>query len=80
MFLRIAVLLCFLASFVHADTLRLRDGTVILGNYVGGSQTEIWFPRGPAGAGAFPLFIVESLRFGNLIGSAAPNLPKPAAS
>ncbi|HEY4359322.1 MAG TPA: hypothetical protein VGN17_00035 [Bryobacteraceae bacterium] len=80
LFLRTAVLLGMLASLVQADTLRLRDGTVITGNYVGGSQNEIWFQRGPAGAEAFPLFMVESVRFGNLIGSSAPNLPKPTAS
>jgi hypothetical protein len=68
----------FMASLAQADTLRLRDGTVIFGNYVGGSQTEIWFQRSPAGAEAFPLFAVESVRFGNLIGSSAPNVPAPS--
>ncbi|MGH8101280.1 MAG: hypothetical protein ACREIW_08275, partial [Chthoniobacterales bacterium] len=77
-FLRIAVVLGILASFGRADSLRLRDGTIIIGNYVGGTQTEIWFQRSPAGAEAFPLFAIESVRFGNLIGSAAPRLPEPS--
>jgi hypothetical protein len=77
-FLRAATLLSVLASFAHADTLRLRDGTVIVGSYVGGSQTEIWFQRSPAGAEAFPLFAVEGLRFGTLMGSTAPALPAPS--
>jgi hypothetical protein len=77
-FLRAAALLSVLAFFAKADTLRLRDGTVIVGSYVGGSQTEIYFQRSPAGAEAFPLFAVESLRFGNLIGSSAPSLPTPS--
>jgi hypothetical protein len=78
-FLRVAVLLGFLAASAQADTLRLRDGTVIMGTYVGGTTTEIWFQRSPAGAEPFPLFAVESLRFGNLIGSAAPRVPAPSA-
>ena len=77
--LRAIAALAVFASVAHADTLRLRDGTVIIGNYVGGSQTEIWFQRSPAGAEAFPLFAVESLRFGNLLGSSTPSLPAPSA-
>jgi hypothetical protein len=77
--LRAIAALAVFASLAHADTLRLRDGSVIIGNYVGGSQTEIWFQRSPAGAEAFPLFAVESLRFGNLIGSSTPSLPAPSA-
>jgi hypothetical protein len=71
-FLKIAVVLTFAVSLAQADSLRLRDGTIIIGNYVGGTQTEVWFQRSPAGAEPFPLFAVESLRFGPLLGSSAP--------
>lgn len=74
-FLRVTLLLAFLIPVARADTLRLRDGTVITGTYVGGSQTEIWFQRGPSGAQAFPLYTIESVRFGNLMGSSEPMLP-----
>src|SRR5690349_5314744 len=70
--LRAVIAAGFLAPLAHADTLRLRDGTVMVGTYVGGTQTEIWFQRNPSGAEAFPLYVVESVRFGNLIGSSAP--------
>jgi hypothetical protein len=74
--LKIAALLGCAVSFAQADTLRLRDGMVIVGTYVGGTQTEIWFQRSPAGAEPFPLFAVESVRFGTLLGSST---PKPSA-
>jgi hypothetical protein len=70
------------ASAVSADELHLRDGTVIVGSYIGGSQKEVWFQRTPAGAEVFPLFTVESLRFNsvpNLAPGAARSLP-PAAN
>jgi hypothetical protein len=55
-----------------ADELHLRDGTVMEGSYIGGSQKEIWFQRTPAGPEVFQLFLVESLKF-NSIPTLAPS-------
>jgi len=60
---RILCLVALMAPSVPADELHLRDGTVIVGSYIGGSQKEIWFQRMPAAADVFPLFMVESLKF-----------------
>ena len=67
---RVLMLFVLALAAARADVLRLRDGTVLVGNYVGGTQTEVWFQRSPAGAEAFPLFAVESLKFGGVLGFA----------
>lgn len=67
---RVLMLLVLTLAAARADVLRLRDGSVLTGNYVGGTQTEIWFQRSPAGAEVFPLFAVESLKFGGALGIA----------
>lgn len=46
-----------------ADELHLRDGTVIVGTYVGGTQKEIYFQHTPAGSDMYPLLMVESVKF-----------------
>jgi hypothetical protein len=60
---RILCLVVFVGAVVHADELHLRDGTVIVGSYIGGTQKEVYFQRTPAGTDMFPLFMVESLKF-----------------
>ena len=67
---RVLMLFVLTLAAARADVLRLRDGSVLVGNYVGGTQTEVWFQRSPAGAEAFPLFAVESLKFGGVLGFA----------
>jgi hypothetical protein len=60
---RFLFLLAACAIVAQADELRLRDGTVILGAYVGGTQKEVYFQHTPAGSDMYPLFMVESLKF-----------------
>jgi hypothetical protein len=60
---RFLFLLAACAAAAQADELRLRDGTVILGSYVGGTQKEVYFQHTPAGSDMYPLFVVESLKF-----------------
>src|SRR5258708_13624025 len=59
------VLTCLVAS---ADTLRLRDGRTLSGQFLGASRSEIWFQRDVPGEvlgkEAFPVMQVESLTFG----------------
>src|SRR5580700_9409515 len=56
-----AALLC--ASAAKADELHLRDGAVIIGTYVGGTQKEVYFQHTPAGSDMYPVFMVESVQF-----------------
>jgi hypothetical protein len=63
---RILCLVALMAPSVPADELHLRDGTVIVGSYIGGSQKEIWFQRTSAAADVVPLFMVESLKFNSV--------------
>lgn len=46
-----------------ADELHMRDGTVIVGSYVGGTQKEVYFQRTAAGTDMYSLFMVESVKF-----------------
>jgi hypothetical protein len=52
----------------RADILRLRDGRLFTGNFLGATRTEIWFqPDTPGeiiGAAAYPVAQVESVTFG----------------
>ena len=62
-------------NFAYADELRMRDGTVIVGTYVGGTQKEVYFQHSAAGTDMYPLFMVESVKF-----NPAPNfVPGPSA-
>jgi hypothetical protein len=58
-------LMCIAAS---ADTLRLRDGRTLNGQFLGATRSEIWFQRDVPGEvlgkEAFPVMQVESLTFG----------------
>lgn len=58
----------------QADELHLRDGTVIIGAYVGGTTKEIYFQHTPAGSDMYPVFLVESVKF-----NPAPSLTPGAA-
>jgi len=75
---RILCLAALAAAATQADELHLRDGTMMVGNYIGGSQKEVWFQRTPAGAEVFPLFLVESVKFNtvpNVVPGSASNAP-----
>jgi hypothetical protein len=65
------------AALAAGDELHLRDGTVLIGNYVGGGQKEVWFQRTPAGPEIFPLYEVESLKF-NTVPSVFPSSARGA--
>ena len=62
------------ATAIKADELHMRDGSVIVGVYIGGTQKEVYFQRTPTGTDIFPLFMVESVKFNSV-----PGLP-PSAS
>ena len=51
-----------------ADVLRLRDGRMFTGHFLGATQTEIWFqqdmPGAIPGTEGYPVADVESLTFG----------------
>ena len=53
---------------LRADILRLRDGRMLTGQFLGATRTEIWFqcdtPGNVLGARAFPVEQVESVTFG----------------
>lgn len=53
---------------LRADILRLRDGRMITGQFLGATRTEIWFkcdtPGNILGAAAYPVEQVESVTFG----------------
>jgi hypothetical protein len=80
------LLTCLIAS---ADTLRLRDGRILSGQFLGATRSEIWFQRDVPGEvlgkEAFPVMQVESLTFGPTAQAAisppSPQRPlRPAAS
>ena len=52
----------------RADTLKLRDGRILSGQFLGATRSEIWFQRDVPGEvlgkEAFPVLQVESLTFG----------------
>jgi hypothetical protein len=52
----------------RADTLKLRDGRTLSGQFLGATRAEIWFqgdvPGEVLGKEAFPVMQVESLTFG----------------
>lgn len=53
---------------LRADILRLRDGRMITGQFLGATRSEIWFkcdaPGDVLGATAYPVEQVESVTFG----------------
>jgi hypothetical protein len=69
-FLRRTAFLIGVASLclsAQADTLRLRNGQVLSGQFMGATEMAIWFhsdtPDGTVAA-AYPILFVESLTFG----------------
>lgn len=54
------------AAALPADELHLRDGTVIVGAYAGGSQKEVYFQRTLVGTEIYPLIMVESVKFSSM--------------
>src|ERR1700693_1549344 len=65
-----------------ADELHMRDGTVILGSYIGGTQKEVYFQRPAAGTDMYPLFMVESVKFNAtpILTPGAQTAPAPSAA
>lgn len=67
-----SILRLFLIGMVcvtlRADILRLRDGRMITGQFLGATRTEIWFkgetPGDIVGPASYPVDQVESLTFG----------------
>ena len=61
-------LIAVICVTLRADILRLRDGRMITGQFLGATRTEIWFkgdsPGDIVGATAYPVEQVESLTFG----------------
>jgi hypothetical protein len=53
---------------LRADILRLRDGRMITGQFLGATRSEIWFkcdtPGNVLGTTAYPVEEVESVTFG----------------
>ncbi len=62
------LLIGLFALSARADILRLRDGRMFTGLFLGATRTEIWFqhdtPGDFIGTGAYPVEQVESLTFG----------------
>ena len=56
------------AFAAKADMLKLRDGRMFTGQFLGATKTEIWFQRDPPSdilaTQAFPIAQIESLIFG----------------
>lgn len=80
---RSLLLLLCAASAMAADELHLRDGSVIVGVYVGGTQKEVYFQHTPAGSDMYPLFMVESVKFNSapsLMPGAFERAPRPGRS
>jgi hypothetical protein len=61
-------LLGLLCMAAYADTIKLRDGRVFSGQFLGATRTEIWFqhdtPGEIIGTAAYPIPEVQSLTFG----------------
>src|SRR5579871_2414629 len=62
------VLIGLVGITARADILRLRDGRMFTGNFLGATRTEIWFQRDTPGdiigAAPYPVDSVESVTFG----------------
>lgn len=65
--LRLALFAVTSLSILKADVLRLRDGSVLIGQFVAGSQNEIWFHREVQGTMVYPLSQVDTLAFGSVM-------------
>ena len=82
----LSVCLCFLSSVCWPDTLKLKNGSTIIGSYAGGSESQIGFRVGSS-VQHYNVSDVESLtfdapgasRFSEDSGSPAPANPAPQA-
>src|ERR1700692_3083457 len=67
-FMRLLLLIGVMCIAGRADTLRLREGRTLSGQFWGATRAEIWFQRDVPGEvlgkEAFPVMQVESLTFG----------------
>src|ERR1700675_1653123 len=67
-FMRVLLLMCVMCMLGRADTLKLRDGRTLSGQFLGATRAEIWFQRDVPGEvlgkEAFPVMQIESLTFG----------------
>ncbi|MFN3323958.1 MAG: hypothetical protein ACK5AZ_10715 [Bryobacteraceae bacterium] len=78
MSLRIAFLACMVASICFADTLRLKDGTVVQGTYLGGTSRQIRMLVGDTSR-TYEVSEISSLQFGDAAApQAAAQQPAPA--
>jgi hypothetical protein len=80
-FVVVVILLFSCALTVHGDTVRLRDGLELVGRYLGGTQTQIWFERQGlvTTTEVIPTALVEALKFGPTIANpATPGIPMPS--
>jgi len=66
--IRMLALIGLACVAANADILKLRDGRMYNGQFLGATRTEIWFQRDAPGdvlgAAAYPIAQVESLTFG----------------
>jgi len=58
------VLLCGSASFLYADTLYLRDGSIVDGTFLSGTSREIRFVPSGSNAQSYPISSVINIIFG----------------
>src|SRR5215471_2048651 len=63
------VVLCVAASLTWADSLQLRNGSLINGKFVGGTESEISFQVGST-VQKYDVADIVSLKFGSEIGEA----------
>jgi len=70
----VIVALCVAAVAVRADSLELKNGSLIKGKFMGGIQTSISFQVG-ASVQSYDIADVRSLRFDSDAEGAAPSFP-----
>ena len=74
-------LIGLLSIAAPADTLKLRDGRTLSGQFLGATRAEIWFQRDVPGEvlgkEAFPVMQVESLTFGPSAQTSAGHFKNP---
>jgi hypothetical protein len=79
--MRVLFLVGLLCIATRADTLKLRDGRTLSGQFLGATRAEIWFQRDVPGEvfgkEAFPVMQVESLTFGPNAQAGAAHFQKP---
>src|SRR5208282_6714035 len=69
----VIVVLCLVAA-AHADSLELKNGSLIKGKFMGGMQTSITFQVGSS-VQSYDVADVRSLRFESEAQSASPSIP-----